>query len=244
MLDQAKKSLLKNSYAVILVRPENHENIGLVARSMKNTGFRELRLVGVTELHEKSFVTAVHSKDILESTLLFPDLNKAVEDCQVVFASTSKARKNFPLLSFEEAVAKMQSFSAGTKIGLLFGNERTGLTSEELRHSNFRYRIPQATGQPSYNIASAALLTLFRLCSCAERTRDISAGEKPLSRRDQEDCILRILSILEEKRFMHAGNRKHVQEMIFDLFGRLALTEKDRSLLLAIFSKGTTKTKK
>jgi tRNA/rRNA methyltransferase len=240
MQDRGKKPLLKNLVTVILVRPENHENIGLVARSMKNTGFRELRLVGVPNLEEKSFITAVHSKAILESAKFFPRLDEAVADCQVVFASTAKVRKNFTLLSLEEAVAMMNRFPPRTKIGLLFGNERTGLTSEELHHSNFRFTIPQATVQPSYNIAAAVLLTLFRLYSHENSTPEISVAEKPLSRHDQEQCIRRILSILEEKRFIHPGNKRHVQEKFFDLFGRLTLTEEDRSLLLAIFSKGAS----
>jgi tRNA/rRNA methyltransferase len=40
-------------FAVILVGPKNPENIGLVARNMKNTGFEELRLVGVTGVDQK-----------------------------------------------------------------------------------------------------------------------------------------------------------------------------------------------
>ena len=239
MQDENKKALFGEHIAVVLANPENPENIGLVARSMKNTGFRGLRLVGVSGLDEKSFVTAVHSREILDAAQLFSSLDQAVADCQVVFASTAKARKNFPLLSLEEAVEKMSSFLPEAKIGLLFGNERTGLTSEELRHSNFRFLIPQATAQPSYNLASAVLLTLFRLFLAENPIREISSGEKPLSRHDQEECIRRILFILKEKGFIHPGNKKHVQEMIFDLFGRLILTEKDRSLLLAIFSKGT-----
>jgi tRNA/rRNA methyltransferase len=238
MQAQGIRFLLQETYAVILVRPENHENIGLVARCMNNTGFKELRLVGVSALNEKSFITAVHSRDILEGAKFFPSLDEAVSDCQVVFASTSKARKNFPLLSLGEAVEKMRRFPPATKIGLVFGNERIGLTSEELHHSNFRFRIPQAARQPSFNLAAAVLLTLFPLFSSGDPAPGIPIGDKPLSRRDQEECIRRILSILERKRFVHPGNKKHVQEMIFDLFGRLTLTEKDRNLLLAIFSKG------
>jgi len=237
-MQDRRESLFEDTYAVVLVRPENQENIGLVARNMKNTGFRELRLVGVSELHEKSFITAVHSKDVLESAQFFPDLDTATADCQVVFASTSKERKNFPLLSLADAVAKMSSYPPQTKIGLLFGNERTGLTSEELRHSNFRFIIPQATAQPSYNLAAAVLISLFRIFSYENCASGAAVGEKPISRHDQEECIRRILMILEEKRFIHPSNKKHVYEMIYDLFGRLALTEKDRSLLLAIFSKG------
>ena len=37
-------------FSVILARPENPENIGLVARAMANTGFNDLRLTGVKSL--------------------------------------------------------------------------------------------------------------------------------------------------------------------------------------------------
>jgi len=53
-------------FTVVLVRPKNPENIGLVARNMKNTGFAKLRLVGDKNIDQKSYVTAVHARDILE----------------------------------------------------------------------------------------------------------------------------------------------------------------------------------
>jgi tRNA/rRNA methyltransferase len=46
------------------------------------------------------------------------------------------------------------------------------------------------------------------------------------------------LDKLEKRRFIHRTNKRHMTEMIYDLFGRFALTEKDRKLLLALFSKG------
>jgi tRNA/rRNA methyltransferase len=121
-----------DSFHIILVRPENPENIGLVARAMKNTGFSHLRLTGWNTVPLKSFRTAVHAADILREASVFPDLPAATADLQVVFASTAKARKNFSCLSFDEAVSKMLSSGPDVKIGLLFGNERTGLTSPEL----------------------------------------------------------------------------------------------------------------
>lgn len=152
-------------FAVVLVRPKNPENIGLVARNMKNTGFEKLRLVGVKSVDQKSYVTAVHARDILERARFCPDVSEATADLDITFASTSKTRKNFPSVSLKDAVREMFQFPASTKIGLLFGSERTGLTSDELRSSNFRFMIPQATRQPSYNLASAVLLTLFHIFS-------------------------------------------------------------------------------
>jgi len=233
------QSGLKKRFAGILVRPESPENIGLVARNMKNTGFEVLRLVQEAGINPKSRRTAVHSRDILERACLYADLKDAVEDLQLVFAATSKRRKNFPSISLKEAVAEMFRFPASARIGLLFGNERTGLTSEEMRCSNFRFMIPQSGRQPSYNLASAVLLTLFHISTyenLGDKERAV-VKEEPLSRKEQEECIRLILDKLERKRFIHETNRLHMTEMVYDLFGRLTLTAKDRKLILALFSK-------
>jgi tRNA/rRNA methyltransferase len=224
-------------FAVILVHPKNPENLGLVARSMKNTGFEELRLVGVTGVDQKSYVTAVHARDILERARFYPGVSEATADLDLIFASSSKERKNFPSVSLKEAVDEMFQYPASAKVGLLFGNERTGLTSEELRSSNFRFMIPQAARQPSYNLASAVLLTLFHIFAY-DNLKDVdTAKAKPLSRSEQEEFISLVLRKLEKKNFIHDTNKRHMTEMIYDLFGRFALTSKDRKLLLALFSK-------
>ena len=226
----------KEKFTVVLVRPENPENIGLVARSMKNTGFEELRIVHLSGVDPKSRKTAVHAQDILNRARLYPDLDAAVEDLHLVFAATSKQRKNFPVVSLEEAVEEMFGYPPATRIGLLFGNERTGLTSEELKRSNVRFMIPQSGKQPPYNLAAAALLTLFHIFN-HEGVNRVEAREKPLPRKEQEECIRLILDKLEKKKFLHETNRRHMTEMVSELFGRIALTEKDRKLVLSLFSK-------
>ena len=157
---------------------------------------------------------------------------------EVIFAAAARKRKNFPSLSFEEAVDKILNFPPKTKIGMLFGNERTGLTSQELHSSNFRFTIPQASSQPSYNLASAVLLVLFQIFRKTEKQERSSIPEPLISREEQEDCINLILKKLGEKRFIHVKNKRHVTEMMHDLFGRLSMTARDRNLLLAVFSKG------
>ena len=228
---------LKKRLSVILSRPQKPENIGLAARAMKNTGIENLSVVGMDKFEKKSFVTAVHSEEILKNAGFFPNLLEAASDMNIILASTKKKRKNFPLLSLDEAISKIFDFPDNTHIGLLFGNEITGLTSEELSLANFHFTIPQFGDQPSYNLASAVLLTLFSVYTYDKPTSDFS-DEIPLPWKEQEECIQKILEKLEDKQFIHSENKKHVTERVFSLFGRLALTDKDRKLLLAIFSKG------
>ena len=223
--------------SVILVRPQTPENIGLAARALKNTGFRRLRLVLEGPLPGSAQVTAVHSEDILDEARIFSRLSEAVADLDVIFAAVARHRKNFPSLTLRRAMEKILGYPRGTRIGLLYGNERTGLDSSELRHSNYRFSIPQAFGQPSYNLASAVLLTLFSIVY-QDRPQPLDPAGQPLPRRDFEAGIHLILQKLEDSRFIHDGNRKHVSEMVFELFGRLEMTARDRDLLLAMFGKG------
>lgn len=228
---------LKRRFVVILSKPQNPENLGLVARSMKNLGFKNLRLIKQGSIEQKAYRVAVHSQEILDGAKLYSDLAQAISDLHVVFAATSKERKNFSRLTLNEALEKMFSFPPATKIGLLFGNEKTGLTSEELKFSNFRFFIPQATRQPSYNLASSVLITLFQIF-IYKAEQEVAQREIPLSREQQDGCTHLILEKLEEKKFIHRTNKTHVTEMICDLLGRLTLTAKDKKFLLALFSKG------
>lgn len=235
---QTDNNVIKRKFTVILVKPEKPENIGLVARCMRNTGFESLRLVGVNTLAQKSYLAAVHARRILEKASLFNDLSEATSDLNLIFAATSKKRKNFTLYPLEQAVTRMFKFPFSTKIGLLFGCERTGLTSEELKRANFTFVIPQASKQPPYNLSSAVLITLFQIFNHNQTKEDDVIRREPISRKEQEECIRLILKKLEEKKFIHKGNKPHVKEMIYDLFGRLTMSSRDRRLLLALFSKG------
>lgn len=233
-----KSSVLGKNITVVLVRPEHPENIGLVARAMKSTGFSKLRLVfEKNHFLDKAEKTAVHSTDILQKAVIFKNTSEAVEDFQLVFASTSKPRKNFSWISLDDAVERILSYSSSVKIGLLFGNERTGLTGDELKHSNLRFTIPQASRQPSYNLAFAVLLTLFALFKGRKANVISDHEDSYLSSEDQRKTILNILDKIEEKGFIHDKNREHMTQRIFELFRRMNMTDKDRKLLLALFSK-------
>ncbi len=228
--------------AVVLVRPENPENIGLAARAMKNTGFAELRLVGVRRFGPAAMKTAVHAGDILAGARLFPTLEEATDDLHFVAASTAKRRKIETIVDWDEAAGRIRGLPAGTRAGLLFGNERTGLTGAELRRANLIFSIPQAVRQPSYNLAAAVLLALFTLFDGArqeKRTAPPAGGADHrtpgLPRREQDETIGRIIAQLSARGFIHRTNRDHVSAWVHDYFGRTAMTARDRGFLLALF---------
>ncbi len=223
-------------FSVVLVRPESWENVGLAARGMANTGFADLRLVGSGAIGGEAYRTAVHAAAVLEKSKSFPDLESATADLHVVFASTARPRRDFPLISLDEAVRTALEFPRTARIGFVFGCERTGLTAREIGLSNFRFHIPQASRQPSYNLGVAVTLTLFLLAS---RGAPLSSASKglPLTRAEQEDAGRRFRDLLESRGFMHETNREFITARIQDIFRRMVLNAKDRDIILAMFRK-------
>jgi tRNA C32,U32 (ribose-2'-O)-methylase TrmJ len=80
------------------------------------------------------------------------------------------------------------------------------------------------------------LLTLFAILT-RSAGEYISQAPLFLPRKEQDDSIRLISKKLEKKEFIRETNKAHVTEMVQDLFGRIALTEKDRRFLLALLNK-------
>jgi tRNA/rRNA methyltransferase len=222
-------------FAVVLVRPDSPENIGLAARGMANTGFNDLRIVGLDRLEAPAWRTAIHAEAILEGTRFFPTLGEAVADRELVLGSTARARHDFPLVPLADGAARIGEYPPSTRVGLVFGNERTGLTQDELGLANVRFNIPQASRQPSYNLGVAVTLTLhaiaFRQGPPALR-RDL-----PLDHAAQAEAGRRFGDMLDSLGFMHDTNRAFIVDKVQDIFFRMALTAKDRDVILAMFRK-------
>ena len=79
----------------ILVRPQIGENIGSVARAIKNFNISKLRIINprCEWPNEKALKTSVGANDILRSAKIYNSIEKSIGDLDIVFASTSRIRK-------------------------------------------------------------------------------------------------------------------------------------------------------
>jgi tRNA/rRNA methyltransferase len=201
---------------------------------MANTGFSDLRIVGLERLAAPAYRTAVHADLVLDRARFFGTLADAVEDRHLVLGSTARIRSDFPLLSLAEAARRIGEYPPRVRVGLVFGNERTGLTSEEIGLSNLRFRISQAARQPSYNLGVAVTLTLFEIAGRGELP-PVVRRDLPLTWVEQEAAGRRFGEMLDGLGFMRDTNRAFITERVRDIFRRMVLTPKDRDVILAMF---------
>jgi TrmH family RNA methyltransferase len=223
-------------FAIVLVRPDSPENIGLAARGMANTGFSDLRIVGLDKLEPPAWRTAIHAESVIEGARFFPSLEEAVADLHVVLGSTARVRHEFPLVTLADGVRHLGEFPDETRIGLVFGNERTGLTQEEIGLANVRFHIPQAARQPSYNLGVAVTLTLHAI-AFEDAPAPAARKDFPLTHAEQAEAGRRFREMLDSLGFMHDTNRAFITDKVQDIFFRMTLTAKDRDIILAMFRK-------
>jgi len=145
-------------------------------------------------------------------------------------------RHDVPLDTLPGAVARVREYPAGTRVGFVFGNERTGLTQEELGLANIRFRIAQASRQPSYNLGVAVTLTLHAV-AFGDGPPPASRRGLPLSHEEQAEAGRRFRAMLDSLGFMHETNRAFISEKVEDIFFRMTLSAKDRDVILAMFRK-------
>lgn len=161
----------------VLVGPHYPENVGACARALKTMGFTRLGLVKPGRLahpdHEMAVKMAVRSLDVLAQIEVFDNLDEALVGTDLVAATTARRGVSGVLSPRRAAANAVDAAAQGRQIGLVFGNEKTGLTRDELHHAQLLVRIPMAADQPSINLAQAVQILAYELFSTAlERRQD------------------------------------------------------------------------
>ena len=190
----------RDRLTVVLVGARNPQNIGAAARALQDFGFSDLRVVNefgapfeAAQLEAKS---AVGAGEVMRSAKLFSSLADAVADCTLVAGTTAIGDREMrqavqTLQRGGDALrAEMQSWEAvgpqtprtasgqcPSRVALLFGSEKTGLTNEQLSHCSLLLTIPlfAPTGRHlSMNLGQAVAVCLYEL------TREGLAGSREL----------------------------------------------------------------
>ena len=224
----------------ILVRPQMGENIGSVARAIKNFNIKYLRIVNprCNWPNQKALATSVGAKDILKSAKIYNSIEKAIGDLDIIFASTSRIRKVnkkiISILDFKKKVEKKR------KIGILFGPEASGLSNDEISYANYLVKIPTNKKFSSLNLSHSAIIFCFELFQYfSNKKANYKSGYKSsVAKKSEVNKFLSfIINKLDKKGFLQPDHkRKSMIRNINNIFHRINLSEQEIRILLGIFS--------
>lgn len=232
-----KEGINLDHISILLVRPRFPENIGAVARAMKNMGMSRLIIVdGVSPFHRNAYKLASGAYEILERAEEFSTLKDAIAEFGCVVGTTSRTGKErTPLLTPKELAKRLILLSQKNRIGIVFGSEKEGLTNEELSLCHLYVRIPSSESFPSLNLAQAVMIIcyeLFQIQTPFPKTSPSLASAKEI-----EKMFEHMERTLLDIGFLEAKNPKRIMRTLRRLFGRSQLEERDVRILQGIWSK-------
>ena len=225
---------------MVLARPEGALNVGSCCRAMKSMGLQSLILAAAREMRsDEVFTMALHARDVYERARRCDDLESALAGTVLSAAITRRRgakRKWFSLLP--EQLAERAAATASGRVALVFGNERDGLSDEELARCTLACHIPSSPEFPSLNLSHAVQLTASAFWRRSIDGRVAGAGGyHPIDREAVDNLTAVIHGSLEAMNYFRSADPLHTDRFFRDILTRAALSVREARHLEKIFRK-------
>eukprot|EP01036_Dinobryon_divergens_P032380 gene32381-41952_t len=152
--------------SVILVNPFSPANIGSISRVMLNFGLTDLRVVSpeCDILSEEARTLAVGSFEVLQNAVVYNSLEESLADLNKVIVTSARPRNLNQVVLYYYIFQTIGDISEGvwdSKVGIVFGRERNGLTTEEIALGDLRVVIPAFEEYDVLNLAQAVNIIAY-----------------------------------------------------------------------------------
>ena len=195
-----------NRLHVVLVATRNPLNIGAAARAMSNFGFTHLRVVNPYEVAFREARSAVGAATVLKQAEEFKTVADAIADCSLAVGTTALGHRELrhPLRLLEQGATLIRRRLTSSRVALLFGSEKVGLSNRDLSHCHWLMRIPTRQEHGSMNLGQAVAVCLYELVR-GESISERKEKEEPATAADLERITLMLLDALRVSGFLKPG---------------------------------------
>lgn len=150
---------------------------------------------------------AAGNGQVLERASIYQNLEHAVGDLELVFATTAVERE---LIKNYYTPKTAMPLIQGNRIGFLFGPERTGLTNEDLAVANHIITVPVNPNFSSLNISQAVVIVLYEWYqSQVEQKSWLHLGDtKPVQQKELQQFFKLLETELDKENFWRVPHKK------------------------------------
>jgi TrmH family RNA methyltransferase len=225
----------------VLVRPTHPGNIGASARAMKTMGLGALWLVRpCAGIDSQARALAAGADDVLERAVECDSLDEALRDCRFVLGTSARARRlDWPVLEPREAVAELRHQARQQSVAVLFGQERTGLTNEELDRCHAVVRIPTDPDFSSLNVAAALQIIAYEIYSSQAATPASGAhvpARTPVSHDEMRLFYRHLEEVITGTGFLDPAKPRLLMRRLVRLFNRARPDANEINILRGILT--------
>ena len=218
--------------AVVLVRTSHPGNIGAAARAMKTMGLADLVLVAPRHFpHPDADALAAGAGDVLDRARVVASLAEALADRTLAVGFSARGRDlSHPAREWRSLAP--ETVAAAGPVALVFGNETSGLSNDELLACQRHATIPASPEYPSLNLAAAVQVACYELALAAGAFR---VPDRPPRTRatgaDLEALHARLQQLLVASGFLDPREPGRLDERMRRLAARIDLETEEVAIL-------------
>ena len=228
-----------NNISFILHKTQLSENIGLCARAMKNFGFKNLLLIDPKPLfpNDKIIATSVGAKDIIQKAKVYNDLEKSLNNTDILIATSARFRnKNIKHISLED----IKKIDLKKKISFLFGSEASGLSNKEVSYADYTLQIPSNEKFRSLNLSHSLVIVAQTISNIISKKKVDFQKSKKIQRATKKEISAMLnfcISNLEKQNFFKQKPKKPIMlENLRSIFYKMELSQKEIRILSSVFA--------
>ena len=237
-----KKKLLFFNPVIILKEPALPENIGMVARTMVNFGFKHLRLIKpkTNWPNKKSASASAGAFEIIgKYTKVYNNLKDSIKDIDYLCACTVRARDIEKRVTEPKVLIRNIKLKYNSKkIGFLFGTEKSGLENMDIVEADIIANIPSNAGFSSLNLAMAVNIVCYEWFSAFNHNKTNKKINKNINLANKEKVIFfsnQVIKALHELGFYKKPQEK--EKLLLNVKNMIAnarFSDKDLKILHSI----------
>jgi len=223
----------------VLCETAHPGNIGAAARALKTMGLSQLVLVAPARFPDpQAEWLAVGAADLLRAARVYKSLDEALAGSAFTVACTARPREvAVPMVAAREAAERIVEVARTQSVALVFGNEKYGLTAEEVAKCQLLATIPADPKFSSLNVAAAVQVLAYELRIAALGATVRKSSGKPPEHATYEE-VERFYEHLEKSLlaagFLNPRNPKKLMARLRRLFGRTQLEQEEVNILRGV----------
>jgi tRNA/rRNA methyltransferase len=180
---------------------------------------------------------AARASDVLEAASVHETLDEALADVAFSVACSARTREiAVPALDCREAAARVIQVARAQSVALVFGNETSGLTSEDVNKCKLLASIPANPAYSSLNLAAAVQVFAYELRMSAAAPVEQPATAALARHEEIEGFYAHLEQVMCESGFMNPELPKKLMPRVRRLFARSGLEPEEVNILRGILN--------
>lgn len=220
---------------IVLSRTSHPGNVGAAARAMKTMGLSRLYLVNpLCTIDDVAVARASGAQDVLESAVMCTSLSDALAGTVCAAALTARRREQMlPMRWSRQAGSDLAALLSQGEVALVFGNETSGLTNDELELCRMPVMIPTNPAYSSLNLGAAVQLMAYELRMACTDLGEAPRGDDGEAARfeEVEGLVGHLQAVMADCGFYNPVSSKRLWPRVRRLVGRMALERDEVNIL-------------